>query len=348
MQKRWFAVVLACVLLLAGCGGSPATPPEAAGSSQVSGTQQVTPPEQTPTSSQGTPDPQEPAKESASLAAFRAEIGKKDAVAAVAYLNYVPLTSYEELTAYLESSGFYALYPFLTEVPEERFVQQEGGDLYAVVPAAADIALTISRCDMEGKKQEALLRAGMGEVVILQGNVSEVVPNLWITAVKNGETLLEYTPSLSRYDGSVFVVPEVWDFTDYEHLYRLWEEQSAGNSCVSVHYAADVSVNWDACDWVIVDETVPIEAAFCSMVPVENFAVVSLSLQEDGSGFRFDTVELYEYGTLTPERPLRVILTDYGTIPSYGISFTDPDGNHRLFGVTISGEDGALELVEIS
>ena len=37
----------------------------------------------------------------------------------------------------------------------------------------------------------------------------------------------------------------------------------------------------------------------------------------------------------------------YGSIPSYGISFTDPNGAARLFGVNVSGMDGSLELVEI-
>ena len=62
----------------------------------------------------------------------------------------------------------------------------------------------------------------------------------------------------------------------------------------------------------------------------------------------FDVTELFDYGTLTPEMPLCVILTDYGSIPSYGVSFTDPStGTERLFGVSVSGMDGSLELTEI-
>ena len=44
-----------------------------------------------------------------------------------------------------------------------------------------------------------------------------------------------------------------------------------------------VSVDWSTCDWVIVDDTEPVEAAFCTMVPVEDFTVVSLFLQESGT-----------------------------------------------------------------
>ena len=135
-----------------------------------------------------------------------------------------------------------------------------------------------------------------------------------------------------------------------ENGYETFTRAPEG-SCVSAYYAQDVTADWSECDWVIVDDTEPaIEAAFCTMVPVEDFTVVSLLLQDvtsDGTPLHFDVTELYNYGTLTPERPLRVTLTVYGTIPTYGVSFRDPNGIYRLFGVTISGMDGSLELTEL-
>ena len=73
----------------------------------------------------------------------------------------------------------------------------------------------------------------------------------------------------------------------------------------------------------------------------------TLFLQGDGSDIDFDVTPLYEYGTLTPGSPVRVTLTSYGTIPSYGISYTEPNGENRIFGVIVSGKDGSLELTEI-
>ena len=69
-------------------------------------------------------------------------------------------------------------------------------------------------------------------------------------------------------------------------------------SCVSVHYAEDVNVDWSLCDWVIVDNTEPVEAAFCTMVPVEDFAVVSLSLIR--SVMPFDSLNLLVSVTTSP------------------------------------------------
>ena len=125
---------------------------------------------------------------------------------------------------------------------------------------------------------------------------------------------------------------------------------ASGSSAVSVHYAQDVNADWENCDWVIIDDTDPVEAAFCTTVPVEDFELVSLLLEDisqDGTEMNWEVTPLFEYGTLEPERPLRVVLTIYGTIPSYGISFTDPGGTSRLFAVTMSGLDGSLELMEI-
>ena len=57
---------------------------------------------------------------------------------------------------------------------------------------------------------------------------------------------------------------------------------------------------------------------------------------------------LYAYGALTSENPIVVTLTDYGTVPAYGVSFVDPDGVERFYSIGISGMDGSLELLEFN
>ena len=349
MQKRWIAILLSCVLLLtAGGSKSPGTSGE------------VPPPVQpdtsgAPAASSGTPPVQESVPESRELADFRAAIAGEDAQIAVAYLGYAELGGYEELTAYLENGGFYEKYPFLTGLEAAQFVQQPGGDLYVAVPTSKDIALTVCECSVDEKAAQlvrgnVLVQLSAGQFAVLQGNVSEIAPNLWITAGKDGAALLEYAPCLSMMDGSVDAADGVYDFSDYDHLRQLWEKNSEAGSCVSVHYAKDVDLRGVDYDRVVVDETAPtVEAVFCTMVPVESFAVVSLSLQDvsaDGS-VRYESAELFAYGTLTPDCPLSVTLTIYGDLPTYGISFVDPDGVQRLYGVTVSGMDGSLELSEI-
>ena len=324
MMKRCFALLLICVLLLSGCGG-------------------------------GEPAPDAPQQEeSGPLAEFRADMAENAAELAVAYLGYTEDTDYEAICAYLETNGFYECYPFLKEMTREQFVQQQGGELYLVVPVSAETSLTVYECLVNEETWATvagaeLLSLKAGEPALLQGNVSEIVPNLWVTAQREGSVVLEYIPSLSMMDGTLTLADGVYDCSNYELILAAWDsgdtdiDADESGSCVSVHYAADLGITWDDYDWVIVDDTAPLEAVFCSMVPVEDFTVVSLSWQEDG----FEVTELFDYGTLTPEMPLCVILTDYGTIPSYGVSFVDPYGNPRLFGVTVSGMDGSLQLTEI-
>ncbi|MBR4869155.1 MAG: hypothetical protein IKU12_00055 [Oscillospiraceae bacterium] len=326
MLKRCFALLLTCALLLSGCGGEEPAPDA----------------------------PQQ--EENVALNEFRAGIEDAEAQIAAAYLGYTEAADYEEICAYLETNGFYECYPFLEEMTQEQFVQQEGGELYLVVPASAETSLAVFECVMNEATYDImagteLLSLEAGEPVLLQGNVSEIVPNLWVMVKAEESVVLEYIPSLSMMDGTLSQGDGVYDCSDYELILAAWNDGYAetdvdtdvSGSCVSVHYAADLGINWDDYDWVIVDDTLPLEAVFCTMVPVEDFTVVSLFWQEEG----FEVTELFEYGTLTPEMPLCVILTDYGTIPSYGVSFVDPYGNPRLFGVTVSGMDGSLELTEI-
>jgi len=576
MLKRQLPLLLLCLLLLSGCGAKeppPAASPEAPPSQQTA-------PE--------APPPQEAAPESPALAAFRGTVPADGIYLAAAYLGAPDLTGYEDLTVYLEANRFYDVYPFLSELTDSQFVQQPGSELYLIVPAAPDLRLTVFDCGLAETgtslaRGDELARLDAGEPVILQGNISELVPNLTVTAESTDGETVEYAPSLSMMDGSLALSPGVYDCTDYGFLLTLWSgpveevpifcgtwytqatdadgltrtlkltlwydglaEYSYGipesdilesfegrwqeadgiltlelhggpltaegtfdftydtvcsfawdyqsrhlwlrhtdggvllhgtegmtfqflpfdawrlegtwsadaiyrdwtytlsllengechfrisefgeelalyegwwfmsenayvsldlglssgqhpenpemehiigtylaekygnsmdfsfasggiltlnmeengyetftrapeGSCVSAYYAQDVAADWSECDWVIVDDTDPaIEAAFCTMVPVEDFTVVSLLLQDvtsDGTPLHFDVTELYNYGTLTPERPLRVTLTVYGTIPTYGVSFRDPNGIYRLFGVTISGMDGSLELTEL-
>ena len=215
MVKRWFAALIACMLLLTGCGGKDPSPSD-------------DPP--------ATPPAAESVTESAALAAFRAEIPDDSAQIAVAYLGYVHLTGYKDLTAYLETCGFYEMYPFLSELTEEQFIMQEGGDLYAVIPVSPDTAISVFDCyvdetDYVTVPGDALGHFDAGQIAVLQGNVSEIVPNLWVVAEKSGSKLLEYTPSLSMMDGKVAAISGVYDFSDYDHLTRLWQE-SGGESPV--------------------------------------------------------------------------------------------------------------------
>lgn len=82
---------------------------------------------------------------------------------------------------------------------------------------------------------------------------------------------------------------------------------------------------------------------------VEDFKVLSLALEnvdENGTA-TFAKEELYSHGTLTAEKPLVLSVIFYGTVPYYGISFTDDNGETKVYAIDESGMDGSVYLWEI-
>ena len=61
----------------------------------------------------------------------------------------------------------------------------------------------------------------------------------------------------------------------------------------------------------------------------------------------FEKEVLYETETLSEDCPLLVKMTFFGTIPSYGIAYTDKDGKEKQFSVEMSGVDGSLFLGDL-
>ena len=103
-------------------------------------------------------------------------------------------------------------------------------------------------------------------------------------------------------------------------------------------------------DTFIADATEPqVKVLFSTERGVRDFKVLALTLEnvdKDGK-ITFSVKELYALDKLTPERPLMVGLTFFGTIPHYGIAYADENGVTRSFAVDESGEDGSLYLWEI-
>lgn len=208
MKRRWFAVLLTLVMLagLTACGkDDPAGVPAP----------------ETPPVEQGN-------AEDEVLSELQQEITANDALLGVAHLGFAEAMDYAEICNYLESNGFYDVFPVLECVTEDHVALQEGGELYLVVPASADVELTVSSCvldetDYTLKPDEELLQVTDGKPVLLRGNISDIMPNLLLTAKGEGNAL-EYAPCLSLMDGSLSAAEGIYDISDYGFLLRLWTE----------------------------------------------------------------------------------------------------------------------------
>ncbi len=154
------------------------------------------------------------------LAEFQKEIQADGSLCAVAYLGYQSV-SFAEFYGWLEAAEFLTEYPFLEELTEEGTVLAAGGEWYAVVPADDSITLTVNETvfdetDNSLKAGKELLQVSDGGLVLLRGNISDIMPNLMVTVTTGSGETLQYCPALSLRDGYLQSAEGVYDFTRYE------------------------------------------------------------------------------------------------------------------------------------
>lgn len=159
------------------------------------------------------------------LAELQSEISGTGNLCAVAYLGYLEGDD-TDISAYLEANGFTEAFPFLLEVTQDRVLQAEGGELYAVVPTDNEVILTVQEFMMEEgddmpRAGEELLQVSDGQPILLQGNISEIVPSFLVTARK-GSVSVEYSPALSMEDGQLSLINGIYDFSPYDLVEAAW------------------------------------------------------------------------------------------------------------------------------
>jgi len=135
--------------------------------------------------------------------------------------------------------------------------------------------------------------------------------------------------------------------------YRVPDEEllvnAAADMPVEAAWAEEVLLEDTICDRFEADTSEYAEdVAFMSWDGVTDFKVLALEYQDvdENGNLIFAETELYVQDALTSEYPLVVRLADYGTIPAYGISYIDGNGDLRKFAVSVSGFDGSVELTE--
>lgn len=238
-RKNVLAFLLSVAILCSLAACAKQDPAESVGSSAVSGGAS----EREPSSMAGSsaiyaipsaPESSSPESSSASsgaetLSELRALGAEQGAVCCVAFLGYVEHgKTMEELLSSGELQELFAPYPFLWEIPEERRVVNPsgGGEVYCIVPVSPTASLTVcpwiydfeETSSLEGARGEALYTGG-AEPVLIQGNVSDILPDLEVTLESGEGGALRYQPYTSLKDGSLGVPEDgtVYDFTEYRY-----------------------------------------------------------------------------------------------------------------------------------
>ncbi len=146
-------------------------------------------------------------------------------ICSVAFLG-VALEPGEDIAGFLaskEAEQYLDAYPFIMEIPPERWITHpEGGyEVYCIVPTDPRASIAVNTWDINennefrGESSQVLYRSECGEPVLLLGNLSDIMPSLDVEIMDSNGEKLSYQPSLSLYDGSLSVSPEIFDFSMY-------------------------------------------------------------------------------------------------------------------------------------
>lgn len=138
--------------------------------------------------------------------------------------------------------------------------------------------------------------------------------------------------SMAVYEEKTGKVRPETDEKEPEGIYAYWAKD------VKSDYSDYEMVNLDAGDLAE-------EVAIFSAVPMSDFRVLNLTFKdvdEDGK-LIFDTEEAYYIEEVLMPVVIKMCFT--GDIPNVGISFVQ-DGVTKYYGITISGMDGSLQLIE--
>ena len=139
---------------------------------------------------------------------------------AVGFLGYMD-GGYHDFTVYMDAYGLVDVYPFLAGVGEEDTVLTEGGEWYMVQAYDTDITITVYEAIMneetyELEKGAQLLCVDDGSLMLIRGNVSDIVPNLILTITTDDGQVMDYSPCMSLMDGSLCTEAGIQDITPYE------------------------------------------------------------------------------------------------------------------------------------
>ena len=182
-----------------------------------------------------TPDP-EPAPvvpdapdvtEDDGLASLRLDMEPSAAIAGVFFVGFYDGEPYDQgFYDLLSRSGYMENYSFMGNIPVDRYARTDGMEIYCIVPSDPASSVTVyewNETETAGTAGAVLYESASGEPFFVQGNISDIMPNIAIDITDGyGNTLSAYHPRISLNDGSVLLSddsqPLLLDFTMYDGM----------------------------------------------------------------------------------------------------------------------------------
>ncbi len=153
--------------------------------------------------------------EAPELTALKQEIKADGKLIGVAYLGWLEgdmETACKDLTGLDYTKDL----PFIRGI--EKNAENEGYRMYLVIPADDSVTISVCKCEFDDEympyEGEELISTN--EPVLIRGNMSDTIPNLYVIAQKGAEKIA-YTPVQSGMDGRLENSEnKVFDFTPYD------------------------------------------------------------------------------------------------------------------------------------
>ena len=151
------------------------------------------------------------------LSELQEKISADGKLLGVAYLGFIDYDTKFDMEEFKKQEHIKAL-PLIENIYE--YAENEGYRIYAIVPADNQVTITVCKCEF-GEEYlpydgEELIKAN--GPILVRGNVSDTIPNLYVIA-KKGSEKVEYTPVQSGMDGRLENSEnKVYDFTPYDKM----------------------------------------------------------------------------------------------------------------------------------
>mgnify|MGYP003303795348 FL=1 len=151
------------------------------------------------------------------LSELQEKISADGKLLGVAYLGFIDYDTKFDMEEFKKQEHIKAL-PLIENIYE--YAENEGYRIYAIVPADNQVTITVCKCEF-GEEYlpydgEELIKAN--GPILVRGNVSDTIPNLYVVA-KKGSEKVEYTPVQSGMDGRLENSEDkVYDFTPYNYM----------------------------------------------------------------------------------------------------------------------------------
>ncbi len=271
-------------------------------------------------------------------------VDELNASCAVAYLGYTEGPLGDGYTGWFKETQMLDIYPFLEDISSDHIIEQEGGEVYCIIPRNEAVFITVHAQDFDYDGNvtvgEELFRSMNSEPFLIRGNISEIVPNTVVNIQYEDGSSIEFSPHLSGENGHLAIAEDqfILDISEYD----------------------DWDVGYEA-DWVYLNEE-DIEGAWIAnevMYDEETILTCYLEfgLDEEGSnkvmywyGYQnSDIIELFEgryYEGDVPEELPR-ILFELTLTGGSALEDVEPYDSNGSFHIRYSPYGDVIEMIHL-